>query len=61
MLPHGRKAFLSITPKAKATREKNIRFVSKEIKSFHKSINTVTKTVFGLTKLKRKFQMGNYM
>ena len=58
MLPHGRKAFLSITPKANATREKNTRFVYKEIKSFHKSINTVTKTVFGLTKTKKKIPNG---
>lgn len=42
MLSLGGKAFLSKTPKAEAMRT-TVRFVHKEIKSFCKSINTVTK------------------
>lgn len=44
LLPCGTKAFLSITPKAEVVKEKNVRFVYKEKKSFHKSINTLAKT-----------------
>lgn len=55
MLPCGTKAFLSITPKAEALKEKNARFVYKETKSFHKSINTATKTS------KKMPNRGNYM